>query len=121
MTIKALSGKFWGWFIRMLSSSRTSFSLFMFLLALTITYRIMLTVGLFTNPIRPFDFSPGSHPVRFTVTYWYHDLGLVLACSLLTWILSRGGYFLKGRRESLLFKIMGLISLHLILVGLLFV
>ena len=95
MNMKALTGKFSGWLTRMLASSRTPFSFFMALWALTSTYRIMLTVGLFTNPIRPFDFSPGSHPIRFTLAYWYYDLVLLLVGFLLSWILSRGKYFLK--------------------------
>jgi membrane-anchored protein YejM (alkaline phosphatase superfamily) len=80
----------------------------------------MLTIGLFTNPIRPFDFSPGSHPIKFALAYWYYDLSLVLACFLLFWILSRGQYFLKGKKIFFLFQILGLIFSHLVLLGLLF-
>ena len=120
MDRKASAGKLSGWFTRIVSSSGIPFALFVSLLALTLTYRIMLTVGLFTNPIRPFDFSPGSHPIRFTLMYWYYDLGLVLVCSLLFWILSRGQYFLKGGKRFFLLRIIGLIFIHLVLFGLLF-
>ena len=88
--MKALAGKFSGGSTRMVSSSGISFALFISLLVLTITYRVMLTIGLFTNPIRPFDFSPGSHPIKFALAFWYYDLGLALACFLLL-LFSLGG------------------------------
>ena len=120
MKIPAPSPKSRGWFTRMVSSSGSSFALLISLLALASVYRILLTVGLFTNPIRPFDFSPGSHPIRFALAYWFYDLGFVLLCFLLFWLLSRGQYFLKGSKRLPVFRVAWLVLLQLVLFALLF-
>ena len=120
MDRKASAGKLSGWFTRIVSSSGIPLALFFSLLALTLTYRIMLTVGLFTNPIRPFDFSPGSHPIRFTLAYWSWP-----PCSRSWPVPSFFGFSLgeniSSRKENIfLFQIVGLIFSNLVLFGLLF-
>ncbi len=42
--------------LRIVSSSPSSFALFICLFGLTLAYRIQLTIGLFTNRVKPFDF-----------------------------------------------------------------
>jgi hypothetical protein len=107
-------------FNRFVSSNRTAFALLAALVALVLAYRIRLTYGLFTHPIKPFDFSPGSHPVRFALAYGYSDLVLILTCFFLFWLLSRARFLLKSRTAFLVFRVAGLALLHLVLGGLLF-
>jgi hypothetical protein len=109
-----------GWFNRFISGNRTAFALLAALVVLVLAYRIRLTYGLFTHPIRPFDFSPGSHPIQFALAYGYSDLVLILTCFFLFWLLSQGRFLLKSRPILLIFRVAGLAFLHLILGGLLF-
>jgi hypothetical protein len=106
---------------RIVSSSESSFALFVCVLALTFAYRIHLTIGLFTNPVKPFDFNPAHHPVWFMLAYLPYDLALVLACFLLSWLLSRMKF---GTRQSRIFstlKISGFVFLHIAIITLLLV
>ena len=119
MKPRRLSGKFFGWFARTVAFSRTPFALLMAILAGTITYRILLTLGLFTNPIRPFDFSPGSHPFRFILAFGNYDVAMALACFLLFGGLYAGRVFVRGRIFPVL-QGLGLFLVHLVLFGLLF-
>jgi hypothetical protein len=102
-------------FTKMISSSRSSSALLICLLAVVLLYRIRLTVGLFTNPVKPFDFNPKHTSIWFTLTDWPYDLALVLIGFLLCWLLSRMSYFTQQGRGFPLFKIWGLISLHVVL------
>lgn len=108
-----------GWLTRTISSSRAPFAFLTALLTLTIAYRVQLTIGLFTHPMKPFEFSPGAHPVQFALSYWYYDIGMVLPCFLLFWILWRGGIFLRGRKIFIPLQILGFIFLHMVLFSLL--
>jgi len=109
-----------GWFPRLISGNRTAFALLPALVSLVLAYRARLTYGLFTHPIKPFDFSPGAHPVRFTLGFGDSDLFLILSCFFLFLLLSQGRFLLKSRAVFLPFQVAGLVLLHLILGSLLF-
>ena len=104
-----------GLLTKMISSSRSSSALFICLLAVVLLYRIQLTMGLFTSPVKPFDFNPTHYSVWFMLTDWPYDLVLVLICFLLSWFLSQMSYFTRQGRVFPIFKISGLISLHMVL------
>lgn len=106
---------------RMISSSRASFAFFISLLAMVLVYRIQLTIGLFTHPVKPFDFNPTQHPVWFTLAYLPYDLVFILVCFLLSWLLSRMTYFFKQGKAILFLKISGFILLPLVLMLMLLV
>jgi phosphoglycerol transferase MdoB-like AlkP superfamily enzyme len=84
-------------------------------LAVVLLYRIQLTIGLFTNPVKPFDFNPAHYSVWFMLTDWPYDLALVLFCFLLSLLLSRISYLTQQGRAFPIFKISGLTSLHIVL------
>jgi hypothetical protein len=107
-----LTGICSNFFVRIASSSRSSFAFFICLLALTFLYRIELTMGLLTNPIRPFDFIPPSPPIGFTLACSPYDLALVLGCFSISWLLSRVQFLAKQSQMSSMFKISGLIFLN---------
>jgi Sulfatase len=109
-----------GWFPRFISGNRTAFALLTALVSLVLAYRTRLTYGLFTHPIKPFDFSPGAHPVRFALGFGDSDLFLILSCFIPFLLLSQGRFFLKSRPFFLLFRVAGLTILHLVLGCLLF-
>jgi len=100
---------------------QSSMAFFVCLLAVVLLYRIQLTMGLFTNPVRPFDFNPTHYPVWFILAYWPYDLALVLIFFLLSWLLSRISYLTQQSRMSPIFKISEVISLHVILFVLLLI
>ncbi|HMK51414.1 MAG TPA: LTA synthase family protein [Thermodesulfobacteriota bacterium] len=95
--------------------SKSSFALFMCLWIMVLVYRIQLTVSLFTNTVRPFDFNPAQHPVWFALAYWPYDLGLVIACFLISWLLSRLLHFIHQGRAFGILNISGLVLLQIIL------
>jgi len=109
--------KFSDWFTRAVSSSRSSFALFICLFATVLVYRMQLTIGLFTNRVRPFDFHPGGHPFWFTFAYLPSDLAVVLICSLICWLLSRVTH-LKERKGFPILKVSGMVFLQIVLLGL---
>jgi arylsulfatase A-like enzyme len=119
--VKALLRKCSDLLTRIVSSSKSSFAFFICLLAIVFVYRIQLTIGLFTKPVRPFDFNPGQHPVWFTFAYLPYDLAFVLVCFLLSWLLSRMTYSIKQSKTFPILKISGLVCLHIILMILLLV
>jgi arylsulfatase A-like enzyme len=119
--VKALLRKYSDLLTRIVSSSKSSFAFFICLLAMVFAYRIQLTIGLFTKPVRPFDFNPGQHPVWFTLAYLPYDLAFVLICFLLSWLLSRMTYSIKQSKTFPILKISGLVCLHIILMILLLV
>ena len=97
------------------SSGRTSLAFFICLLAVVLAYRIQLTIGLFTNVVRPFDFNPAQHAVWFVLAYLPSDLAFVLVCFSLSWLLSRMTSFIKESEMFPILKISGFIFLHLVL------
>ena len=101
---------------RIVSSSESSFALFLCLLALTFIYRIQLTMGLFMNPVRPFDFNPALHPVWLMLSYFYLDLPFILICFLLSWLLSRIQWLIKRNKAFPIFKISGFVFMHIVLI-----
>jgi membrane-anchored protein YejM (alkaline phosphatase superfamily) len=100
-------------FKQMVSSSRSSYAFAVCLAAIILAYRIQLTIGLFTNSIRPFDFNPGSRPVGFMLTYLPYDLALILAGFSITWLFSQPSLFIKNSKALFILRIFGFISLHL--------
>jgi hypothetical protein len=113
--VKILSNKFSDGLIGIVSSSKASFAFFLCLLTIVFVYRIQLTVGLFTNPVRPFDFNPAHHSAWFTLAYLPYDLAFVLVCILIFWLLSRLTVFMKQSITLTIFKISGLFFLHIVL------
>jgi membrane-anchored protein YejM (alkaline phosphatase superfamily) len=119
--VKALLRKCSDLLTRIVSSSESSFALFICLLAIVFVYRIQLTIGLFTKPVRPFDFNPGQHPVWFILAYLPYDLAFVLVCFLLSWLLSRMLNFINQGETFQFLKISGLVFLHIVIVVLLLI
>jgi hypothetical protein len=110
--------KFSGWLTGAISSSRASFALFICLFVMVTVYRMQLTIGLFTNRVKPFDFHPGGHPFWFVVAYFPYDLALVLACSFVCWLFSQLTRFLKEREGFTVLKVSGMVFLQVVLLGL---
>lgn len=120
-TCRNLLEKSSGWLRQIVFSNESSFAFLISLLALTIAYRIHLSIGLFTNPVRPFDFNPAFHPIWFMLAYLPYDLALALACFLLSWLLSRVQFLTKQSKAFLILKISGFILLHIVLIALLLI
>jgi phosphoglycerol transferase MdoB-like AlkP superfamily enzyme len=78
-------------------------------------------MGLFTNRVRPFDFSPTQHPVWFTLAFLPYDLAFVFVCFLVSWLLSRMASFNRQIRTVPILKISGLVFLHIALAILLLI
>ena len=97
---------------RFVSSSKSSFALFVCLLVLTFAYRIQLTIDLFTNPVRPFNFNPASYPPWLMLAYLPYDFALAIVCWLLSWFLS------KGSKPFPILKVSGIAVLHILLIAL---
>ncbi len=95
--------------------SKSSFALFICLMTIVLVYRVQLTVGLFTNPVRPFDFNPAQHPVWFALAYWPSDLVLVVACFLISWLLFRMLHLIHRGRTFQILRILGLVFVQIIL------
>ncbi len=113
--VKALLRKCSDLVTNIFSSSKSSFALFICLLAIVFVYRIQLTIGLFTNTVRPFDFNPAQHPVWFTLAYLPYDLALVFVCFVLSWLVSRMAYFIKQGKTFPILRISGLVFSHIVL------
>jgi phosphoglycerol transferase MdoB-like AlkP superfamily enzyme len=121
MKTKVLLMRSSGLLTNILSSSKSSFALFICLLAIVFVYRIQLTIGLFTNAVRPFDFNPAQHPVWFTLAYLPYDLAFVFVCFVFSWLLSRIAYFIKQGKTSPILRISGVVFLHMVLMILLLI
>jgi hypothetical protein len=119
--VKALLMECFGLLERMLSSNKCSLAFTICLLVIVLVYRIQLTVGLFTNTGRPFDFHPVQHPVWFALVYLPNDLAFVLVCFLLSFFLSRIRYPVRQNKASSILKISGFIFLHIVLMILILV
>ena len=112
---KALLTKWSGLLTSIFSSSKSSCAFFVCLLAIVFVYRIQLTIGLFTNAVRPFDFNPAQHAVRVVFSYLPSDLAFVFVCFSLSWLLSRAASFIKESKMVSIVKMSGFIFLHLLL------
>jgi len=121
MKVKVLLTKCSDLFARISSSSKSSLAFSICLLAVVLFYRIQLTVGLFTNTVRPFDFHPVQHPLWFTLVYLPNDLAFVLVCFLISWLLSRMAYLASQSKTYPILKISGFVFLHIVLMILLLV
>ncbi len=119
--VKGLSRQYSDWLTRIVSYSPSSFALFICLLTMVFVYRIQLTIGLFTNPVRPFDFNPIQHPVWFTLVYLPYDLAFVMVCLLFSWLLSRLFHWIHPFQSFSIIKISGIIFLQMVLVVVLLV
>ena len=118
MRVKPFLGKCSSLLTGIVSSSKATFAFLTCLLALTLVYRIQLTVGLFTNRVRPFDFSPTHPPVWFTLGLLSYDLAFVLVCFLLSLLLSRmtAAPFLRDSRAFSILRISGVVFLQVVLI-----
>ncbi|MGZ3606048.1 MAG: LTA synthase family protein, partial [Thermodesulfobacteriota bacterium] len=110
--------KFSDWLTKAISSSRSSFALFVCLFIMVGVYRMQLTIGLFTNRVKPFDFHPGGHPFWFVLAYLPYDLAVVLICSLMCWLLSRVTHFIEESKGFSVLKVSGMVFLQIVLLGL---
>jgi len=110
-----------GFFKQIVSSTRSSFALFVCLWAIILAYRIQLTNGLLTSPVRPFDFNPGSQPLRFMLSYLPYDLSLILACFLTTGLLSQVSCLFKKAKAFSILKVSGLYFSHLVIIVILII
>lgn len=99
----------------LVSSSDGSFAFLIGLLALTLVYRIVLTTLLFVNPVRPFDFNPGSYPPWFMLAYLPFDLVIIVVCFLSSWFLSRTRHFSGEGRGVLFLNMLGFLLLNVAL------
>jgi hypothetical protein len=95
--------------------SKAPLAFFIGLFALTLAYRIQLSLGLFRSPVRPFDFQPTTHPLWFTLSYFPYDAALILLLSLLSWLFSHLRILLDQSKMLPWFKILGLLLLHIAL------
>jgi phosphoglycerol transferase MdoB-like AlkP superfamily enzyme len=117
MKAKVLPKKCFGLLTSVFSSSRASLAFFICLLAVVFAYRIQLTISLFTNAVRPFDFNPAQHAVWLVLAYLPSDLAFVFVCFSLSWLLSRVASFIKQSKMFRILRISGLIFLHLVLLA----
>ncbi len=101
---------------RWISPHPTSFALFVSLLALTLIYRIQLSIELFTHSIRPFDFDPGPHPLWFMLFSWPNDLILILVIPFLSWSVSRIPPLINAKRASSFMWAFGFIFSHILII-----
>ena len=116
-----LSKKTSGLFKQIVSSIRSSFALLVCLLAIILAYRIQLTNGLLTSSVRPFDFNPKSQPLWFVLSYLPYDLSFILASFLITWLFSELSYFFKKTKAFGVLRVVGLVSLNLVIVVMLII
>jgi hypothetical protein len=114
--VKQILEKCSGLLTGIVSSNRSSFAFLICLLSLSFIYRVQLTIGLFTNRVRPFDFSPAHHPVWFTLAFLPYDLALVFVSFLLSWLLSRMTSTIKQGGTVPILGISGLVFLHVVLI-----
>jgi len=123
MRVKRFLGKCSGYLTGIVSSSESSFAFLICLLALTLVYRVELTVGLFTSRVRPFDFIPTQHPVWFTLTLLSYDLAFVFVCFLLSLLLSRMALRSSARQSRAypILRVSGVVFLHMVLILLLLI
>jgi arylsulfatase A-like enzyme len=119
--VKRFLGKCSCFLTGIVSSSKSSLAFLICLLALTLVYRIQLTIGLFTNRVRPFDFSPIHHPVWFTLALMPYDLAFVFVCFLLSLLLSRMTSFIRQTPTFPILRVSGVVFLHIVLMILLLI
>lgn len=113
--MKSLISKFLN---RWISSHRATFALFASLLAITLTYRVQLFYGLFTHPIRPFDFNPNHLPFGFLPCFWPQDFILVLSLPFLSWFISQIHSQINSPKTSTFMRALGLTSLSILIIAL---
>jgi hypothetical protein len=100
---------------------RTPVALLVSVFVLVIFYRIELAWRLFTRPVRPFDFTPGSHPAWFTIKHLAGDLALLLVFCLMANLVCRIKYARGEGRFRQFLRVSGFVVLHLFIVVLVLV
>jgi arylsulfatase A-like enzyme len=118
MTLRERTSGLFKW---MVSSGRSSYAFAICLTAILLAYRIQLTVGLFSSPVRPFDFNPGSHFLGMMLTFLSCDLALILGSFLMAWFFSLLPNLFHQARIVRLLNVAGLISLNLVILVLLII
>ena len=113
--VKRFLAKCSGLLTGIVSFDESSFAFLISLLALTLVYRVQLTIGLFTNRVRPFDFNPADHPVWFMLAYFPYDLAFVSLSFLLSWLLCRLTYLIHQTKTGEILSISGLVFLQIVL------
>jgi membrane-anchored protein YejM (alkaline phosphatase superfamily) len=118
MRVKRFFGRCSSLLTGFVSSNRSTFAFLTCLLALTLVYRVQLTVGLFTNRVRPFDFSPTYPPVWFALVLLSYDLAFVFLCFLLALLVSRMAAAPLIRRSRLfpVLRISGVVLIYTVLI-----
>ena len=113
--VKRFLAKCSGLLTGIVSFDESSLAFLISLLALTLVYRVQLTIGLFTSRVRPFDFSPAHHSVWFMLAYFPYDLAFVFLSFLLSWLLCRLTYLIHQTKTGEILSISGLIFLQIVL------
>jgi len=103
---------------RWILSNPSSSAFFVCLFSITLTYRVWLTMELFTHPIRPFDFNPNLYPLGLMLRLWPQDLILILILSLLTWFISQIHLLRNPKGAPTFMRALGLTVLHILIITL---
>lgn len=106
---------------RFVASSEASFAALLFLLVVVLAYRLGLAIGLYTSPVRPFDFRPTLSPWWFIASHFPSDLAFVLGSCFICWAVSR---LVHGRMPGVYLRtvrISGLVLLQMVLAALAFI
>jgi len=74
---------------RLASTGRKTYALLVSLFAMVFLYRVALTISLFVNDVKPFDFNPKLVPVWFMIGFLPYDLLLIGVIVLLSFAMSR--------------------------------
>lgn len=106
---------------KIVASDPGPFSFLVCTLVITIAYRVQLTAGLLTAPVRPFDLNLGSFPIWFMVAYWPYDAAVILLLSLVSWLVARAFRYVPQGTWSRGGRILGGMLLHLALLLLLII
>jgi hypothetical protein len=114
MKAKPLSRIFSG-LASIFSFSPFSASLFVCILVMLLVYRIQLTIALFNNPIKPFDFDPAAHGLWFWVRYFPYDVLLLFSFFILSCGISPLHLVVRSGAPRSILKASGFILLHLFL------
>jgi hypothetical protein len=113
--VKQILEKCSGLLTGIVAPNKSSLPFLICLLAITLVYRIQLTMDLFANKVKPFDFNPAHPPVWFTLASLPYDLAFVFVCFLLSWILSRLTSSIRQGKTSAALRTSGIVFLHIVL------
>ena len=102
-------------FTRIFSFSPSLSALFVCILVMLLVYRIQLTIALFNNPIKPFDFDSTAHNTWFWVRYFPYDVFFLFSFFILICGISRLHLFVRPGTIRSSLKVTGFVLLHLFL------